>query len=380
MVTTLTADRLATMQDDGEEFALVDTRDEESYEAWHVPEAIHFPFSSTDDLDGRLAELEDLVGDRDRLVTICGKGISSGALAARLGQATEEFEVATVEGGMEAWSRVYHRVPVDVGEGCTVVQVQRRAKGCLGYLIADPDAGEAVVVDPTDDTDEFVLAAGECGLEIEAVIDTHVHADHVSGGKKLADSLEVPYYMGEHASDRDVERAFEPLADGDVLEIGDLEIETLYTPGHTSDMITPVVSGYAALTADTLHAASTGRTELEFSEDEGERGARLLYQSLQETILELPDDLAVLPGHVEVSADGEFGTARPGDPVVTTIADARAEIDALSLDEEAFVDRMSEAGEKPANYEEIIEINRGVREPDPETRDELEMGPNNCSA
>ncbi|MHC3436700.1 MBL fold metallo-hydrolase [Natrialbaceae archaeon A-gly3] len=379
MVTTLTANRLAELIDGGEELALVDTREEESYESWHVPGAVHFPFGITDELDGRLEELRDLVGDRDRVITICGKGISSGSFAVRLADATDEFDVGAVEGGMEAWSRVYDRVSIDVG-GPTVVQVQRRAKGCLGYLVADPDAGEAVVVDPTADVDQFILAAGERGLEIAGVIDTHVHADHVSGGKTLADSLDIPYYMGEHASDRGVEREFDPLADGDTLEVGNLEIEVLYTPGHTSDMITLVVSDHAVLTADTLHADSTGRTELEESDDEGERGARLLYQSLQETILELPDDLVVLPGHVNVDADGEFSTASPGDPVWTTIGDAREGIEALSLDEEAFVDRMSEAGEEPANFEEIIEINRGVRDLEPESRDELETGPNNCSA
>ena len=379
MVTMLTAERLADLQDRGEEFALVDTREEESYESWHVPGAVHFPFGATDELDGRLEELRDLVGDRDRLVTICGKGISSGSLAVRLEGATDEFDVGAVEGGMEAWSRVYDRVPVDVG-GPTVVQVQRRAKGCLGYLVADPDSGEAVVVDPTADVDQFILAAGERGLEIGGVIDTHVHADHVSGGPKLADALEVPYYMGEHASDRDVSREFDPIADGDTLEVGDLSLEVLYTPGHTSDMITLVAGDHAVLTADTLHADSTGRTELEFSDDEGERGARLLYESLHETILELPDDLVVLPGHVNVAADGDFSTASPGSPVRTTIDDAREGIEALSLDEEAFVDRMSEAGEEPANFEEIIEINRGVRDLEPESRDDLETGPNNCSA
>jgi len=377
MLETLTARELAALYDADAEFALVDTRPAGSYDAWHAPGAIHFPFGPTETLDGRLTELRGLVGDVHRLITICGKGISSGTLGAELVRVTDEFDVAAVEGGMRAWSRVYHRVPVDVGgdDGPIVVQVQRRAKGCLGYLLGDPDAGAAVVVDATADVEQFLLAAGERGLRIEGVLDTHVHADHVSGGRELADRLGVPYYLGEGAADRDVTVPYEPLADGDVLPVGDRELRAIHTPGHTSDMLAFVFDDRAVLTADTLHAAAPGRTELEFAE--GDRGARLLYASLHERLLSLPAELVVLPGHVGVSTDGRFDTGAPGEPIATTIGVAR-ELPALELDEDAFVDRLADAGAKPANYGWIIEINRGVREAD--DRVELELGPNNCSA
>ncbi|WP_255193200.1 MBL fold metallo-hydrolase [Natronobeatus ordinarius] len=382
MVTTLTADRLAEAQDGGEEFVLVDTRPEESYEAWHVKDARHFPFGPEEELeeDGQLEELEELVDDTDRVITICGKGISSGNLATQLESATGEFEVQTVDGGMEAWSGVYDHVEIDVGEGVTVVQVQRRATGCLGYLVGCAETGEAVVVDTTADTDEFRIAAGEHGLSIVGVIDTHVHADHVSGGRELAADLDVPYYLGERAAERDLEYAFVPLERNEVLAIGDLDVKALFTPGHTSESISLLVNDRALLTADTLHADSTGRTELEFGEEEGEEGAKMLYESLHRTLLAEPEGIVVLPGHVTVSADGEFGVGAPGEPIATTVGEARTEIDVLDLEEEKFVDRLADAGEKPANYEEIIELNRGVREEPPEERAELEIGPNNCSA
>ncbi|MFP8952746.1 MBL fold metallo-hydrolase [Natrialbaceae archaeon A-arb3/5] len=381
MVTTLTADRLADLQDEGTEFALVDTRPEDSFEAWHVSGAIHFPFGPEEELDGRLAEFEEAVGDAERVITICAKGLSSGNLATQLESATDAYDVQTVDGGMKGWSGVYDAVEIDIGDGgLTIVQVQRRAKGCLGYLVGCAEAGEAVVVDPTADVDEFEVAAEEAGLSIVGVIDTHVHADHVSGGRELSDSLGVPYYLGERASERGVENEFTPLGRNEVLEVGTREIKALFTPGHTSEMISLLVDDQALLTADTLHVNSTGRTELEFSEDEGEEGARMLYETLHRTILSQPEGVIVLPGHVTVTADGEFEHGTPGKPVSTTVGGARMGIDLLDLEEEEFVDRMADAGEKPSNYEEIIDHNRGALELPPEDRVELELGPNNCSA
>ncbi|SDC91876.1 MBL fold metallo-hydrolase [Natrinema hispanicum] len=380
MVTTISPGRLAELQDEDADFALVDTRPEDSYESWHVSGAVNFPFGPEEELDGKLEDLQDVVGDADRVIAICAKGISSSNLATRLESATDEFDVMAVDSGMKGWSGVYGRVDIDAGEGLTIVQLQRRAKGCLGYLVGCTETGEAVVVDPTADTDEYEAAAEEANLTITGVIDTHVHADHISGGHQLADDLEVPYYLGEHASKRDVEREYTPLEHNDVLSVGEREFKALHTPGHTSEMISLLVDDRALLTADTLHVDSTGRTELEFSDDEGERGARMLYKTLHQTILSEPESLVVLPGHVTVTADGEFEHGAPGEPIRTTIRDARTGIDLLGLEKDAFVDRMADAGEKPSNYEEIIEFNRGVTAIPPEDRVELELGPNNCSA
>ncbi|WP_323172073.1 rhodanese-like domain-containing protein [Natrialba sp. PRR66] len=387
MVTTLSADRLAELQDEGAEFTLVDTRPEDSYEAWHAPGAINFPFGLDEALDGRLSEFEETVGDAERVITICAKGLSSGNFATELESATDEYDVQTVDGGMKGWSGVYDHV--DLGaelefgldeRELTIVQLQRRAKGCLGYLVGCAETGEAVVVDPTADVDEFEVAAEEADLSIVGVIDTHVHADHVSGGRDLADSLDVPYYLGAQADERDVAFDFTGLERNEVLPVGERELKALAAPGHTSEMINLLVDDAALLTADTLHVDSTGRTELEFNQDEGEEGARMLYETLHRTILAEPESIVVLPGHVTVTPEGEFEHGAPGDPIATTVRDARTGIDLLAMDEEAFVERMADAGEEPSNYEEIIDRNRGELDLAPEDRVELELGPNNCSA
>ncbi|WP_276254863.1 MBL fold metallo-hydrolase [Halomontanus rarus] len=397
MVTTLTAERLAELKDDDEEFVLIDTRPEDSFEAWHVQGALNFPFDPEEELDGKLEAFREFVDDADvdtdRVVAICAKGISSGNFATQLESATDEYDVQAVEGGMKDWSGVYDHVSlgsesesgsdneVDLdSDDLTIVQVQRRAKGCLGYVVGCPETGEAIVVDPTEDTDEYKVAAEEHGLAIAGVVDTHVHADHLSGGRKLAEEMDVPYYMGERAAERDLAYEYTPLARNEVLEVGELEIKALAAPGHTSEMINLLVDDSALLTADTLHVDSTGRTELEFGEDGGEQGARMLYETLHRTILAEPEGVIVLPGHVSVAADGEFEHGAPGELIATTVRSARGEIDVLGLEEDEFVDRLADPGEEPANYEEIIELNRGVAEEPPEDRVELELGPNNCSA
>ncbi len=397
MVTTISPDRLKELLDEDEEFTLLDTRPEESYESWHIHGAINYPFDPEETLDGTVEELSELVGDDERVVTICAKGLSSGNLATQLTD-TVDWEVNAVDGGMKAWSSVYDHVPIDVdepnrgvetangterpvsGADARVVQLQRRAKGCLSYVVGCAETGEAVVVDPTEDIDESKAAAAEAGLTIQAVIDTHVHADHVSGGRRLATELGVSYYLSEHATERDVEVDYEGLGRNEVIEVGELECKALYTPGHTSEMLSLLVDGVAVLTADTLHADSVGRTELEFAEDAGETGAKMLYESLHRTVLAEPESVTVLPGHVTVTEGGEFAVGAPGEPITTTVREARTDMDVLQLDEDEFVDRLADPGEEPANFEEIIEINRGARELDPEERTELELGPNNCSA
>ncbi|AGB17234.1 Zn-dependent hydrolase, glyoxylase [Halovivax ruber XH-70] len=380
MVTTIAPDRLKQLLDDGEEYTLLDTRPEDSYEAWHVRGAQNYPFGPDEAVDGHLEEIEELVGDHDRVVTICAKGLSSGNLATQLAEELDDREVNAVDGGMKAWSGVYDHVEVDIGESARAVQLQRRAKGCLSSVVGCAETGEAVAVDPTEDIDEVKAAAAGSDLTISAVIDTHVHADHVSGGRRLADELDVPYYLGERATARDVEVDFDGLGRNETIEVGELTMKALYTPGHTSEMISILVGDEAVLTADTLHVNSVGRTELEFSDGDGDEGARMLYESIHRTLLSEPESVTVLPGHVTVTGDGEFEVGSPGEPITTSVGDARTGIDVLQLDEEDFVERLADPGEKPANYEDIIEINRGVRDPDPEERTELELGPNNCSA
>ncbi|MDS0297744.1 rhodanese-like domain-containing protein [Halogeometricum sp. S1BR25-6] len=388
MYAKISARELADAIDRGEAGTILDTRPADSYEAWRVPGAVNVPFGLNETLDDeRESEIADLA-DGGPVTVICGKAATSSTLAAELDAAGYE-DVRVVKGGMRDWNDLYERAEVAVGgenDGAEdgdgdvdVVQFQRRGKGCLSYLVGSD--GEAAVVDPARHVEQYVVAAAERGWEITRVLDTHVHADHISGGRELADRLDVPYHLGARAADR-VEFEFDPVEDGDVVPVGDVDLTALAAPGHTTEMVAYRVGDGAVLTGDSLFLDSVGRTELEFGEEGAERGAEMAYDTLHDVFSELPDDLTVLPGHVTVESDGRYANGSPGEPVAASLGEVTSRLDLLGLDREAFVERMVEnVPEKPANYETVIAINAG-REEYENDRDaaQLETGANNCAA
>ncbi|WP_281194778.1 rhodanese-like domain-containing protein [Halorubrum sp. F4] len=423
MVETITADEFRDMLDAarrGErDFVVVDTRPEESYAGWRIADSINYVYKPFHTFDRDEFERATGIGPTETVVTVCAKGKSSHALADDLAAAGYD-DVYAIDDGMRGWSAVYDRVEVplpDAGDdSLDVVQIQRRAKGCLGYLVVGGYGDEnedgprvavggsdgsrvAIAVDVSRHGEEWLAAAAEHDASIAAVLDTHVHADHLSGGRALADELEVPYLLPATAEARDVAYDFEPIERNATLEVGGIDVKALATPGHTDDMASYLVGRSAVLTGDTLFTDSVGRTELQFAagseterepgdeaterESAGARtGAERLYDSLHGTLLAEPDDVVVLPGHFSVAADGTTGGAVPGEAVATTVGEARTGIDLLGRDREAFVEEITATlPEKPPNYESVIAANRGVEVPDDEVdATDLELGPNRCAA
>ncbi|MYL66291.1 MBL fold metallo-hydrolase [Halorubrum distributum] len=422
MVETISADEFRDRIDErrrGERsFVIVDTRPEESFAGWRVADAVHYFYKPFHEFDVDDFERETGLSPDDTVITLCAKGKASDDFAAELDAAGYD-DVTVVADGMRGWSAVYDRTEVplpdapDAAPPLDVVQVQRRAKGCLGYLVvggrergtADhvPAASDgsdrvAVAIDVSRHGDEWIEAAAERDASIATVLDTHVHADHLSGGRALADELGVPYYLPAAAAERDVAYSFEPIDRNETLDVGGIDLKALATPGHTDDGASYLVGDAAVLTGDTLFTDSVGRTELQFSAggdgngddgevdgaaDEGAAGAaRRLYDSLHGTLLAEPDGVVVCPGHFAVANDGTTGDVVPGEPVFATVGDARREIDVLDLDAADFVERITRTlPEKPPNYESVIAANRGVESPPDETAAiELELGPNRCAA
>ncbi|TQQ83691.1 MBL fold metallo-hydrolase [Halonotius terrestris] len=377
MTRLISAEAFRDRLDSGESLTVVDTRDDEGFTEWRVPGAIQYTYKPFQAFDRAEFEAETGLGPEETIVMMCAKGKSSEALADDLTAAGYE-DVTVVEGGMEAWSAVYDHVTIAY-EDFTLVQLQRRAKGCLGYVVVSD--GEAAVIDATRHTDEFRAAADHLDSEIVAVFDTHIHADHLSGGRQLAADLDVPYYLGEDAADRGVDYDYDALAANEVVQIGDLSIKALSTPGHTSEMVSYLLGDEAVVTGDTVFVDSVGRTELQFGDGEATTGAELLYNSLHRTLLAEPDAVNVLPGHFSVASDGTTPITH-GEPVDTTIGTLRTTLDVLQSDREAFVERVTATlPEKPPNYETIIGINSGRDAADSEQAAiELELGPNRCAA
>ena len=426
MTTVITAETFRDMLDErrrGERsFAIVDTRPQESFDGWRIADSIHYFYKPFHEFDLADFEAETGLSPEDTVVTACAKGKASLDFAEEL-EAAGYDEVTVVDDGMRGWSGVYDRTTVplpDAGDDpLEIVQLQRRAKGCLGYLVvggsaadseADRDNGSdrvataesdgsdriAIAIDVSRHKTEWREAAADHGASIAAVLDTHVHADHLSGGRALADELDVPYYLPAAAAERDVSYEFEPLARNETLDVGGVDVKALATPGHTDDMASYLVGRSAVLTGDTLFIDSVGRTELQFAagaEDDEDAegnaesagaatGADRLYDSLHGTLLAEPDDVVVCPGHFAVANDGTTGDVVPGEPVRTTVGAARRSIDVLAADRERFIERITATlPEKPPNYEAVIAANRGVESPPDEVSAiELELGPNRCAA
>lgn len=382
MVDQITAEELADKVDGKESFTLIDTRNEESYESWHIHGAENLPYDPSEGFDKAHLEGVERLSDGKPLFAICGKGLTSTPFAIEVEERSDK-DVTVVKGGMEDWSKVYEVVPLESSTDDLVLrQIQRRGKGCLGYVVGSRESGEAVVVDATRQIETYEIAAEEAGLTIAAAIDTHIHADHISGTPRVAETLDVPYYLGAEATERDVEFDFEPVNDGDTIEIGEVELTALHAPGHTTEMINYLVNDEHLLTGDTLFVDSVGRTELQFGDADAAQGAEMLYDTLHGVILGGSDDQRVLPGHISVTADGEYEGGTPGEPIEARLRDLQERIDLLGLDKDSFVEQLTEnSPEKPPNYETIVGINTGNTTVESEGEaTELELGPNNCAA
>jgi glyoxylase-like metal-dependent hydrolase (beta-lactamase superfamily II)/rhodanese-related sulfurtransferase len=221
--------------------------------------------------------------------------------------------------------------------------------GCASYLIGDEQAGEAVLVDPVLAIEPFLEEAAANGLRLTRVLETHTHADHVSGHGRLA--LEQGLPVAVHG-DAGVSYPSEPLVDGDEIAVGSVKVRTIHTPGHRPEHCC-FLAGDALLTGDSLFVGTAARPDLAVDARDGAEG---LFHSLQR-LLELPDDVRVLPGHVAGSLCGAGMSAERA----STIGQERRFNPALALGtvEEFIAESASITMPRPPNVDHIVEINRG---------------------
>jgi glyoxylase-like metal-dependent hydrolase (beta-lactamase superfamily II)/rhodanese-related sulfurtransferase len=370
-----TADELKARMDRGEDVFVLDVRARETHDEWHLEgehlEVRNYPyFELLEEIPADL--LRELPEDRP-ITTLCAKGETSEVIAEAVSR--EGFEVEHLVDGMQGWARVYESDEIDADSSATIVQYRRPSSGCLAYLVVSD--GEAVVVDPLRAfTDRYVRDAGDRGAELTYALDTHVHADHVSGIRQLAEGTDATAVLPAAADARgvDYERSYETVEDGETIAVGDVEIEAIHTPGHTSGMTAYAVDD-VLFTGDGLFTESVARPDLEDPEA-ARRAAETLYESLHDRVLSRAPDTVIAPAHFSDAAipasDGTY-TARLGD--------LEAAMNALSMDREAFVEHVvRDMPPRPANYEDIIATNLGKLAPDDERAFELELGPNNCAA
>lgn len=371
-INTMTVKEVTKKVFNKEELFILDVRNASDFADWKIEgknfDFLNVPYAEL--LDGVESILDKIPSDKDVLVT-CAKGRSSVKVAEMLTETGRA--VYSLEGGMTAWSE--HLEPVKVGDlkdGGEIYQFVRIGKGCLSYMIVSN--GEAAIIDAVRMTDSYLEFADRIDAKITHIFDTHLHADHISGGRKLAEQTNASYWLPPKDA-VDVTFDYEPLEGGNEVRIGDtvINIHALYSPGHTIGSTSFVVDEKFLLSGDILFIDSIGRPDLAGS---AEDWAGDLRESLYTRYKELSGELIVLPAHFmiidELNADGSVSEK------LSTLYETNHGLNIE--DEEEFRKLVAEnLPPQPNSYQEIREMNMGKINPDKEEQREMELGPNRCA-
>jgi glyoxylase-like metal-dependent hydrolase (beta-lactamase superfamily II) len=365
---TIDVKTLRDLLDQQQPVTVLDIRRAEDRAEWAIPGSLHTPaYDALKANDPNALVGVNLPADRP-VVTVCGAGVTSLIAAEQL--RARGFEALSLAGGMKAWSLAWNSAevpPLARQSQAQVIQVRRTGKGCLSYLIGSQ--GSAAVIDAALEPEIYLELVRRYGWTITAVLDTHIHADHLSRARRLAEQSGARLYLP------DQERAtysFSLLRDGAVLNIGAAQLVALHTPGHTLESTSYLLDGQVLFTGDTLFLAGVGRPDLEANPAEARQRAHLLYRSLQRLLTLAPETL-ILPGHTSepIAFDSQ--------PVAAPLAQVREQVKLLSTPEEAFVESLlARIPPTPPNHHRIVTLNESgaMFEGDPT---DLEAGANRCA-
>jgi len=248
-----------------------------------------------------------------------------------------------------------------------VIQVRRTGKGCLSYVVAS--GGEAAVIDPSIGADVYVDIARHHRWAIRFVVETHIHADHLSRARELAKATGAELVLPPQDRAR---FAFRAIRDGRSMSLGEATLSAIHTPGHTNESTSFLLNHSAVFTGDTLFIKGVGRPDLHADPEAARHRARALFASLNR-LRALPPDVVILPAHASepIAFDG-VAVAAPMNDVSTWLS-------GWLMSESAFVDRVtSNLPPTPPNFARIVELNESGDFPsgDPTT---LEAGANRCA-
>jgi glyoxylase-like metal-dependent hydrolase (beta-lactamase superfamily II) len=363
----ISPEELKKMLDEKKVDFLFDLRNSDEFKAWHI--------EARADFESLNIPQEDFVGEEERhlgrfpkdknILTVCAHGDAAKYAADMLHD--HGMNAVSLQGGMDAWSEFYE--VRQVSSNPVVYQIYRVARGCIAYLIASQ--GVAVVIDAARHVDRIRKLAASLNVRIVDIFDTHLHADHISGGAELAALSGAVYHL--HPADAGgASISYEPLSDGLKFSVGDHTLEVIHSPGHTPGSTSFLLNKTYLFTGDTIMKTSIGRPDLGGKSDEW---SAMLYATLFRRFQGLDDGVIVMPSHAaSVREQDDRGI------IATTMGQSRKERDLFQILDEAAFARYIKANllENPERYQQIRQVNLGTLASDEGKKKELEIGKNLC--
>lgn len=363
-VKEINTNTLRTWLETGKEVSILDIRPIQERTEWFIPGSVYY--NAYDKLKANNPDaLQGLHLDKSiPVVTICAGGKTSLIAAGLLHE--QGFEAYSLQGGMKSWSLSWNTAKLSFPH-FEVIQFRRTGKGCLSYLIASKN--EAIIIDASLPVEAYQQALQKSKLTLKHVIETHIHADHLSRAKQLAESSNATLHL---PAPNKVNFDFTPVNETTVFKIGNISIKAIQTPGHTTESTSYLIDDKVLLTGDTLFINGVGRPDLKANNDEAMQKSKMLFKSLQK-LLALDENIIVLPAHTSQPVDFD------NIPIQGTIGSIRHNVAMLKLSEEEFVNTiLQRIPPTPANYESIVEKNIKGDFSDINPID-LEAGANRCA-
>jgi glyoxylase-like metal-dependent hydrolase (beta-lactamase superfamily II) len=361
---TISADKLRKWLEEDEPVFMLDIRPPSQREDWQIPGS-HYLDAYTRLNNGDNSVMDEIaIPENSKVVTVCAAGRTSRKAMELL--RLKGIEAYSLEGGMKAWSTAWNVASQRFYE-FDVLQVRRTGKGCLSYIISS--GNEAAIIDASLPVEVYAQLVKQYKLSIKYVIETHIHADHISRSRQLADHFNADLFL---PVPNKVQFPFKKIEANAQIILGTVTLNAIPTPGHTLESVSFYIKDRLVFTGDTLFTDGVGRPDLKADENETRKKAALLYRSLQ-TLKSLPDTVLILPAHTgkPVPFDGKM--------IYTTVENARHRIRLLQASEEEFIDfLLQHLPPTPANYLSIVEKNISGNLGDINPAD-LEAGANRCA-
>lgn len=338
---------------------LVDVRLPEEFSRWSLYESINIPLA-------KIANVHAKLSRKKTIITFCNYGKDSGVAADALTKAG--YTAYSLKGGLKAWGAIYDNILIEQKSSTlTLYQCKRLGKGCLSYIVVLPDHVSAFIIDPSHHILTYLSFLKKNKLKAIAVLDTHIHTDHVSGGRMLAKKLSIPYLLPKKSS---VGFSFHAIEDVLPKLVKGASVSIISTPGHTRESIAILLDDTLLFTGDTLFVDAVGRPDT----IEDKNAMDQLYQSVTEKLLMLREKLFVLPAHASQPMV-------PGPMRAATLRYVKLFNPVSTIKSKSAFDIWCKKAKReiPPHESEILAINKSRHISRKNNEDELELGGNFCA-